>query len=195
MKHHKTYTVGFRRKRSGKTDYKKRLKILLANKPRLVVRKSSKNIIGQVVEYGENGDRVLISASSKELEKLGWGFGRANMPCAYLVGFLIAKKAEKKRINQVVFDIGRQAPISASRVFCFLKGAVDGGLDVPHSKEVLPSEDRLRGKHIVEYAKRLKGEDNARYEKQFSACLKKKADPEDIEKVFDAIKKKIEAIK
>ena len=194
MKRHKRYSVAFRRKRAGKTDYRKRLKSLLANKPRLVVRKSSKNVLGQIVDYDKNGDKILVSASSKELEKLGWRFGRGNMPSAYLVGFLTGKKAKQKKIKQVVFDIGMQAPIKASRVFCFLKGAVDSGLEVPHSEEVLPSDERAKGKHIAYYAKKLK-QDKAKYEREFSACLKKNADPEEIEKEFDAIKKKIEAIK
>ena len=35
-----------------------------------------------------------------------------------------------------------------NRIFAVLKGAVDGGLEIPHSKEALPSEDRISGKHI-----------------------------------------------
>jgi len=32
-----------------------------------------------------------------------------------------------------------------------LKGALDAGLNVPHSEEAFPSEDRLLGKHIEEH--------------------------------------------
>jgi len=194
MTSNKRFSVGFRRKREGKTDYRKRLKILLANKPRLVVRLSSKNILGQIIEYGQDGDKVLVSASSKEIEKLGWMFGRGNLPCAYLTGFLIAKKAKQKKIRDVILDIGMCPPIKASRVFCFLNGAVDAGLDVPYSKDILPAKERIRGKHIEDYAKKLKKDDKVTYEKQFSAYLKKMVEPENIENEFDAIKKKIEAI-
>lgn len=34
-----------------------------------------------------------------------------------------------------------------------MKGAVDSGLEIPHSKEIFPSEDRLTGKHIDKYRK------------------------------------------
>lgn len=195
MKRHKRFTVAVRRKREGKTNYHKRLRLLLSSKPRLVVRTSSKNVIGQVIDYEDQGDRVVVSASSKELEKMGWKYARGNLPSAYLVGYLTAKKAQAKNVKEVVLDIGMTAPISASRVFSFLKGAVDAGLKLPHSAEAFPSEERASGKHIADYAHKLKKEDKAKYDKQFSGCLKNKAAPEDIEKEFDVIKKKIEAIK
>ena len=61
MAHGAKYRVPFRRRREGKTDYRKRLKLLLSRKPRLVVRKSLNNIIAQIVEYDEKGDRVVVS--------------------------------------------------------------------------------------------------------------------------------------
>ena len=72
MKSHKTRKIKYRRKLQGKTNYKKRLRLLLSKKPRLVVRKSLKNIIAQIIEYHPSGDKLLFSASSKELEKMGW---------------------------------------------------------------------------------------------------------------------------
>lgn len=194
MKRHKRFTVAVRRKREGKTNYRKRLKTLIGGKPRLVVRRSSKNIFGQIIEYTDKGDKVLVSASSKQVEKLGWKYGRGSLPCAYLTGFLIAKRADKK-IKEAVFDIGMNPPIRASRVFAFLKGAFEGGLEVKHSEEILPSDERVRGKHIADYANKLKAEDQAKYEKQFSKYLKNKVEPENIEKEFENIKKKIEDIK
>ena len=35
-------------------------------------------------------------------------------------------------------------------MFAALKGLLDAGLAVPHSPEVLPSKERLRGEHIGE---------------------------------------------
>ena len=68
--------LGFKRKRLGKTDYRKRLKLLLANKSRLVVRKSLKSILAQIVEYGEKGDKIVVSAHSSELKKYGYNGNR-----------------------------------------------------------------------------------------------------------------------
>jgi len=47
-------------------------------------------------------------------------------------------------------DIGLQSS-NKSRFFAALKGAVDAGLKVPHSNEIFPDEDRIRGLHIKAY--------------------------------------------
>ena len=44
----------------------------MSQKPRLVVRKGSKKIIAQIVEYSEKGDSVKCGATSSELKKMGW---------------------------------------------------------------------------------------------------------------------------
>ena len=93
-------SVPFRRKREGKTNYKKRLKILLHRKPRLVIRKSLNSIIAQIVEYNADGDKVVLSAHSKELGKFGWKPNKGNLPSAYLIGLLIGKKAKENGANQ-----------------------------------------------------------------------------------------------
>ncbi|MCD6331217.1 MAG: 50S ribosomal protein L18, partial [Thermoplasmata archaeon] len=41
-------------------------------------------------------------------------------------------------------------PRKGAKVFAALKGVVDAGIDVPYGEEILPSEDRLYGKHIDE---------------------------------------------
>ncbi|GAF81682.1 unnamed protein product [marine sediment metagenome] len=143
--------LGFKRKRLGKTDYRKRLKLLLANKPRLVVRKSLKNILAQIVEYDENGDKVIVSAHSSELKKYGYGGNKGNIPAAYLVGLLIGGKAKKKDIKVLVLDIGLQNSVKGSRIYSVLKGCIDVGLNIPHSKEILPMDDRVKGKHIKNF--------------------------------------------
>ena len=57
----------FKRKTLGITDYKKRLRLLASNKPRLVVRRSLRHSIAQIIEYNEKGDKVLVSATTREL--------------------------------------------------------------------------------------------------------------------------------
>lgn len=142
---------GFKRKILGKTNYRKRLKLLLANKPRLVVRKSLKNISAQVVEYGEKGDKIVVSAHSSELKKYGYGRSKGNIPAAYLVGLLAGSKAKKKNIAESVLDIGLQNSVKGSRIYSVLKGCLDAGLKVPHSKDILPIENRIKGEHIKDF--------------------------------------------
>jgi len=143
-----TYRVPFRRRREGKTDYRKRLKLLRSGLPRLVVRNTNRNIIVQVINYHPNGDRIVSSAISSELRKLGWKGSTKNLPCAYLTGYLAARRALAKGVKSAVLDIGLHRPSKGARVFSALKGAIDAGMLIPHGEEKVPDEDRIRGKHI-----------------------------------------------
>ena len=140
----------YKRKILGKTDYKKRLSLVKSRLPRLVVRKSLKNILAQIIEFHENGDKVLLSASTKELEKkYNLKSSRKNLPSAYLLGLLIGKKALQKNIKKVILDMGLYRNVKGSRIYAVLKGTLDAGLEIPHNKNILPSQDRLEGKHII----------------------------------------------
>lgn len=66
------YKVAFRRRREGKTNYDARMKLVDLDKSRLVIRISNANVIAQIINVGENGDETVVSAHSKELQKLGW---------------------------------------------------------------------------------------------------------------------------
>ncbi len=146
----------YKRKLLGRTDYRKRLSLVQSRLPRLVVRKSLKNTIAQVVEYHDNGDKILLSASTKELEKkFSLKSSKKNIPAAYLLGLLVGKKALAKGIKKVILDTGLYRNVKGSRLYAVLKGSLDAGLDIPHNKEVLPSQDRLEGKHITNHYQKL----------------------------------------
>jgi len=49
----------FNRKIHGRTDYRKRLSLVKSRLPRLVVRKSLKNTLAQIIEFHENGDKII----------------------------------------------------------------------------------------------------------------------------------------
>ena len=193
MARSKIQVVQLRRKKEGKTDYRKRLKLLLANKPRLVIRKSLNNTWLQVVEYSPAGDRVVLSAHSRELKGLGWNLGYGNLPAAYLTGFLLGKKAAGKKVGKCVLDIGLYPSVKGARLYAALKGAADAGMDVPFSKDILPSDDRIKGKHIADFFAKIKPAKGD--EKQFSVYLKNNVNPEDVAKQFEDVKKKIEGRK
>jgi len=187
------HVVPFRRKREGKTNYKKRLKLLLSNKVRLLVRKSLKNILIQLIEYHDGGDKIIMSISSKILERdYGWKISKGNLPAAYLTGLLAGLKTKKKGFKEAILDTGlQQSSVKGSRIYAALKGVIDSGLVVPCSKEMLPSEEIITGKRISEYAVQLKKSNPEKYKKQFSAYLKKNIDPERIMGLFEDTKKKI----
>ena len=99
MAKNKKYTVKFRRKRKNRTDYAKRLSLISSRRTRLVIRKQAKNIIVQFVDFGEKGDKIIISATSQNLNKFNWEFSKGNMPSAYLTGLLAGVMARRKELN------------------------------------------------------------------------------------------------
>lgn len=186
-----SYRVPFRRRREGKTDYQQRRGLVLSGLPRLVVRGSLRNVTIQVVRAEVNGDKVIVSAQSRELsKKYGWLGDTGNISAAYLTGLLCGFKAVGHGVKEAVLDIGLHYPSKRSRVFAALKGAFDAGLTIPFDKEKLPDEKRIMGEHIVEYAKLLSSSPEA-YQKQFSAQLARGLKPEEINSHFTQVKEKI----
>ncbi len=186
------YRVPFRRRREGKTNYRLRRKLVISGLPRLVVRGSLNNISLQLVKSVYGGDRTLVSAHSRELvKKYGWKGHCGNVPAAYLTGLLLALKAKKIGVTRAILDIGLHPPVKGCRVFAALKGALDGEMEIPHGNGIFPSDERIRGEHIAEYAKQLLETKPERYAKQFSAQIKRGIRPEMLPKHFDEVKNAI----
>ena len=139
----------FKRRRENKTNYRKRIALLKSDKTRLVIRRSLSNITVQFVNFLPKGDETIASATSAELKKLGWS-RTGNIPASYLTGLLAGKKAKDKKIDEAILDLGLNISTKGSRIYAALKGVLDSGIKVPHSEDILPSEDRIKGKHISE---------------------------------------------
>jgi large subunit ribosomal protein L18 len=184
MKMSVTETIPYRRKREGKTNYKKRLTYLKSGTARLVIRKTNKQLILQIIEYTPDGDKIICGITSNMLAKFGWNYGFVNIPACYLSGILIAKKAKEKKISSAIPDLGLQSNVPGSRIYAAIKGAIDGGLAVPADKEVLPSADRLSGKHIASYFL-------ASGPSQFSKYKSQKHDPAEMGKELESVKSKL----
>lgn len=189
-----TYRVPWRRRREGKTNYYKRIKLIKSGKPRLVVRKTLNYIIAQVIEARIGGDRVIAAAHSRELAKIyGWRGGGKNVCAAYLTGLLVGYRAILKGVREAVLDIGLAKPSKGSRVFAVLKGALDAGLKIPHSPEILPSEDRIKCEHIASWARELSASNPEFYKRQFSRYLARGLKPEDLPSHFEEVLGKVRA--
>jgi large subunit ribosomal protein L18 len=185
------YRVPFRRRREGKTNYRTRRALVLSRVPRLVVRLSLKNAIIQIIEAEAIGDKVVVSAHSRELAKTyGWLGNCGNIPAAYLTGLLCGYKALANGVEKAFLDIGLNIPSKGTRVFAALKGVVDAGVEVPHSEDILPDEARISGQHIADYASQLASEPEV-YQQRFSATIKRGSRPEGLSEHFSAVKDKI----
>merc|ERR1739838_745932 len=128
----------------------------------MVVRITNRDIIAQIVYSKIDGDVVLEAAYAHELPNFGMKVGLTNYAACYATGLLLARRVLKKlnlddkyegqtevdgeiyhveeneegpRPFRAYLDIGLARATCGARIFGVLKGAVDGGLDVPHSEK------------------------------------------------------------
>jgi len=123
------------------------------------------------------GDRVLCSAQSDELKGHGLTAGLTNYPAAYCTGFMLARRLlkqiglhdlykanekingdyfnvdedvdEDKRPFKALLDVGINRTTTGARVFGAMKGAADGGINVPHSTKRFPGYKRAKTEEIT----------------------------------------------
>ena len=98
-----------------------------AERPRLVVFRSLRNIEGQVVD--DDGSRTLVGLSTLAEELRGFKAESRNpgVEKAREAGKLLAKKAKEAGVERVVFDRGGYK--YHGRVKAFAEGAREGGLE------------------------------------------------------------------
>jgi len=202
-------------------------------KYRLVVRISNKDITCQIAYAKLEGDFILAAAYSHELKRYGMSVGLTNYAAAYATGLLLARRlltnlklADKYQGNTKVdgndynveeladgpnpfrayLDVGLARTTTGSKVFAALKGACDGGLEVPHSasrfvgyskEEKALKADVLRkhifGGHVGDYMKILREQNSSKYQKHFADYVKAGIKPEEIEAKWAAVHKAIRA--
>jgi len=183
-----TYVPLLRRRREGVTDYRSRRRAITAHKVLLVVRISNKNVSSQFVVPKVSGDTVVASAHSRELLKLGWHGSLKSTPACYLLGMIAGKKARANGVKEAVIYNGLSPFVKGGRVGALVKGVVEAGVKVPVGEEAFPSDDRLTGKAIADYASKVSGESRDDYEKGFSRMLKDGFRPEEYQTQFERVK-------
>jgi len=193
-------------------------------KYRLIVRFSNKDITCQVAYARIEGDVVVCAAYAHELPKYGVKVGLTNYAAAYCTGLLLARRLLKKfnldtiyegndEINgdeylveaedgqpapfRCYLDVGLARTTTGARVFGAMKGAVDGGLEIPHSTKRFPGydgeskefnaevhRDHIFGKHVADYMRQLNDDDEDAYKKQFSGFIKNGVTADSIEGMY-----------
>jgi len=193
-------------------------------KYRIIVRFSNKDITTQIAYARIEGDVVVAAAYSHELPRYGLKVGLTNYAAAYCTGLLLARRILKKlaldtvyegqtdvngeyycvecvdgqpKAFRAVLDIGLYRTTTGARVFGALKGAVDGGLDIPHSEKRFPGWDteskelnadvhrqHILGLHVAEYMRKLLEEDESAFKRQFSRFIREGIGADNLESVI-----------
>jgi large subunit ribosomal protein L18 len=108
-----------------KARVRRALRARAYGKPRLSVFRSSKQIYAQIID-DEKG-ATIVAASSLEKDLRGSMKNGATVDAAKAIGKLIAERASKAGIKDVVFDRGGY--IYHGRVKALADGAREGGLN------------------------------------------------------------------
>jgi len=200
-------------------------------KYRLVVRFTNTDVICQIASPKIQGDLVTCAAYAHELPRYGVPVGLTNYAAAYCTGLLLARRhltklglaakylgkeepdgedylveplEEGPRPFQAYLDVGLARTTTGSRIFGVLKGALDGGLNIPHSETRFFGYNRsdkaldakklrkaIFGGHVSDYMKLLSSENPEKYKKQFSRYIKASITPGKVEDMYKAAHKKI----
>ncbi|PNH02768.1 60S ribosomal protein L5 [Tetrabaena socialis] len=232
------FQVKYRRRRSGKTDYRARLRLVKQDKNkyntpkyRLVVRFSNRDVTCQIVRSTIKGDIVEAAAYAHELPGYGLKCGLTNYASCYCVGLLVARRILAKfgldkhypgqeepdgadynvepvedgpRPFYCLLDTGLKRTSTGSKVFACLKGALDGGLDIPHNEKRIVGYDRsakkldaevmkkyIFGGHVAEYMEEMEEEEPEKYQKHFSKMMEEEIGGDDLEEMYTEVHKAI----
>ena len=98
-----------------------------AERPRLVVFRSLKNMEGQIVDDDASRTIVGVSTLTEELKGFKGESGNPRVEVAFEAGKLLAEKAKAAGVETVIFDRGGYK--YHGRVKAFAEGARKGGLD------------------------------------------------------------------
>ncbi len=188
------YITLFRRRREGKTNYRRRKKAVISKRPLLYVFVSGKNTAIQMISPRLRGTSTR-SVNSRELDRHGWKSSRRSIPGAYLTGLLLGTRAQAAGVKDAILYTNVRAYHSGGRTAAAVKGIVDAGFKLPVGEESLPKEERISGKHVAEFAAKLKEEDPEAYEARFSSLLKAGVKPEELPQHFEAVKSRILKVK
>lgn len=190
MKQHQgKYVQIFRRRREGKTDYRKRRGVVVGKQPFLSIRISGRYIYGQVLKPTATGDVTLCAASSRDLaQKFGWKGSPKSLPGAYLTGYQLGSVAKQRGVSGAVVYTGVGRFVHGSRIASVIAGAKDAGLEMEINEDSLPDEKRLKGEHISSFAKELEANDRDAFNKRFSGLISSGLNPSEYPSHFDKVK-------
>ncbi|TKC51047.1 hypothetical protein EI555_003193, partial [Monodon monoceros] len=165
------YQVKFRRRREGKTDYYTRKRLVIQDKNKYNAPKYRMTVHRYRLSdcYARiQGAMIVCAACARELPKYGVKAGLTNYVATYCTDLLLARRLLNRfgmdRIYEgqvevtggeysvesidgqpgaftCYLDAGLARTTTENNVFGALKGAVDGGLSIPHSTERFPGYD------------------------------------------------------
>merc|ERR1711881_535387 len=152
---------------------------------------------------------VGLLCARRLLQKYGLGqkfAGTEEVTAEFEDCFVIAEEDEEDGPSafKALLDVGLKRTTLGSKIFAAMKGAFDGGLEIPHSEKKFygydPDEkeysaeanrDRILGDHVATYMNSLQEEEEEEYAKKFSKYIEAGISGDDLEALYLEVHKKI----
>lgn len=109
------------------------------------------------------------------------------------------EEADRKPFRAFL-DVGIKNTTTGSRVFAAMKGAVDGGMDIPHSNKRFPGYTRdtkqydaevlkghIMGEHVADYMREMEEDDEENYAKHFAKYVSEDKEADDLEEMYEKV--------
>merc|ERR1711934_355051 len=122
--------------------------------------------------------------------------------------FVIAEDDDEEGPSafHALLDVGLKRTTLGSKIFAAMKGAFDGGLEIPHNQKKFygydadekeysaeDNRERILGGHVSSYMESLKEEEPEEYEEKFKKYIQKGVDAEGMEDMYLNVHKAIRA--
>jgi large subunit ribosomal protein L5e len=120
--------------------------------------------------------------------------------------YYVTEVDEDKKPFRALLDVGIKNTTTGAKVFGAMKGASDGGLDIPHSEKRFPGytrdtkdfdaevhKSRIMGEHVADYMRELEEDDEEMYQKHFSKYIENDIDADGLEEVLEKVHEAIRA--
>lgn len=114
--------------------------------------------------------------------------------------YFVEEVDEEKRPFRALLDVGIKNTTTGAKIFAAMKGASDGGLDIPHSNKRFPGYNRetkafdadthkarIMGEHVADYMREMEEDDEENYKKHFARYLDEDIDAEGIEELLEKV--------
>ena len=114
--------------------------------------------------------------------------------------YYVEELDDDKKPFRALLDVGIKNTTTGSRVFGAMKGASDGGLDIPHSNKRFPGytrdtktfdasvhKEHIMGQHVADYMREMEEDDEENYQKHFAKYIEHDLEADDLEELYEKV--------
>ena len=114
--------------------------------------------------------------------------------------FFVDNVNEERKPFRCFLDVGIKNTTTGAKVFGAMKGASDGGLDIPHNHKRFPGysrttnsydaevhKQRIFAEHIADFMREMEEDDEEHYKRHFAKYIELDIGADDLEELFEKV--------